>query len=105
MMRDSANEVLRAIATDGPVSRAQLARDLGLSGPTLTQATKHLLDRGLIVELEQTASTGGRRATLLGLVAEAGPIAFLLNVFVGNRALDHQHERIEFAAFRFEERL
>eukprot|EP01037_Dinobryon_pediforme_P001242 gene1242-1257_t len=73
-MRDSANEVLRAIATDGPVSRAQLARDLGLSGPTLTQATKYLLDRGLIVELDQTASTGGRRATLLGLVAGAGQI-------------------------------
>ena len=73
-MRDSANEVLRAIATDGPVSRAQLARDLGLSGPTLTQATKYLLDRGLIIELEQTASTGGRRATLLGLVAGAGQI-------------------------------
>lgn len=73
-MRDSANEVLRAIATDGPLSRAQLARDLGLSGPTLTQATKYLVDRGLIVELEQTASTGGRRATLLGLVAGAGQI-------------------------------
>lgn len=73
-MRDSANEVLRAIATNGPVSRAQLARDLGLSGPTLTQATKYLIDRGLIVELEQSASTGGRRATLLGLVAEAGQI-------------------------------
>ncbi len=73
-MRDSANEVLRAIATNGPVSRAQLARELGLSGPTLTQATKYLLDRGLIVELEQSASTGGRRATLLGLVAAAGQI-------------------------------
>lgn len=73
-MRDSANEVLRAIATNGPVSRAQLARDLGLSGPTLTQATKYLMDRGLIVELERSASTGGRRATLLGLVAEAGQI-------------------------------
>jgi len=40
----------------------------------LTQATKYLLDRGLIVELEQSASTGGRRATLLGLVGAAGQI-------------------------------
>lgn len=73
-MRDSTNEVLRNIATQGPLSRAQLARDLGLSGPTLTQATKYLLDRGLITELEQSPSTGGRPATLLGLVANAGQL-------------------------------
>lgn len=73
-MRDSTNEVLRAIATNGPVSRAQLARDLGLSGPTLTQATKYLFDRGLISEVKQSPSTGGRPATLLGLVANAGQV-------------------------------
>jgi predicted NBD/HSP70 family sugar kinase len=73
-MRDSTNEVLRAIATSGPLSRAQLARDLGLSGPTLTQATKYLIERGLVSELDQTPSTGGRPATLLGLVANAGQV-------------------------------
>ena len=73
-MRDSTNEVLRAIATYGPVSRAQLARDLGLSGPTLTQATKYLFSRGLITEVKQSPSTGGRPATLLGLVANAGQV-------------------------------
>jgi predicted NBD/HSP70 family sugar kinase len=73
-MRDSTNEVLRAIATQGPLSRAQLARDLGLSGPTLTQATKYLIDRGLVTEVEQSPSTGGRPATLLGLVANAGQV-------------------------------
>jgi len=73
-MRGSSSQVLRAIATYGPISRAQLARDLALSGPTLTQTTKFLLDQGLIVELEQTPSTGGRPATLLGLVADAGKV-------------------------------
>lgn len=73
-MRDSTNEVLRAIATYGPVSRAQLSRDLGLSGPTLTQATKDLFARGLISEVKQSPSTGGRPATLLGLVANAGQV-------------------------------
>jgi predicted NBD/HSP70 family sugar kinase len=73
-MRGSTSQVLRAIATYGPVSRAQLARDLALSGPTLTQATKFLLDRGLITEVEQSPSTGGRPATLLGLVADAGKV-------------------------------
>ena len=73
-MRDSTNEVLRAIATNGPLSRAQLARDLGLSGPTLTLATRYLLERGLIAEIKQSPSTGGRPATLLGLVANAGQV-------------------------------
>jgi predicted NBD/HSP70 family sugar kinase len=73
-MRGSTSQVLRAIATYGPVSRAQLSRDLELSGPTLTQATKFLLDRGLITEVEQSPSTGGRPATLLGLVADAGKV-------------------------------
>lgn len=73
-MRDSANEVLRALATSGPLSRAQLARDLGLSGPTLTQATRFLMELGLIAELDQSPSTGGRPATLLGLVAGAGKV-------------------------------
>jgi len=73
-VRDSTNEVFRAIATSGPLSRAQLARDLGLSGPTLTQSTKYLIERGLICELEQTPSTGGRPATLLGIVASAGQV-------------------------------
>ena len=73
-MRDSTNEVLRAIATNGPVSRAQLTRDLGISGPTLTQATRYLFERGLITEIQQSPSTGGRPATLLGLVANAGQV-------------------------------
>ena len=73
-MRDSTNEVLRAIATNGPLSRAQLVRDLGLSGPTLTMATRYLLERGLIAEIKQSPSTGGRPATLLGLVANAGQV-------------------------------
>lgn len=73
-MRDSANEVLRALATSGPLSRAQLARDLGLSGPTLTQATRYLMELGLIGQLDQSPSTGGRPATLLGLLASAGKV-------------------------------
>jgi predicted NBD/HSP70 family sugar kinase len=73
-MRASDNAVLRALAISGPLSRAQLARDLGLSGPTLTQATRFLMDLGLITELDQSPSTGGRPATLLGLVAGAGKV-------------------------------
>ena len=37
-------------------------------------------------------------------VAEARPVAFFLDIFVGDRSFDHEHERIEFAALGFEKR-
>lgn len=73
-MRDSVSDVLKAIAISGPISRAQLARELGFSGPTLTLATKQLIERGLVMEVEQALSTGGRPPTLLGLVPGAGQV-------------------------------
>lgn len=64
--------VLSFIGGHGPASRADLARSLGVSPALMTQVTKGLLDDGLITELENSPSRGGRPARLLGLVAEAG---------------------------------
>jgi predicted NBD/HSP70 family sugar kinase len=55
----------------GPSSRADIARLLGVSPAAVTQATKGLIARGLIAELEAEPSRGGRPARLLGLVREA----------------------------------
>jgi predicted NBD/HSP70 family sugar kinase len=55
----------------GPSSRADIARLLGVSPAAVTQATKGLIARGLITELEAEPSRGGRPARLLGLVREA----------------------------------
>lgn len=63
--------VLGLLGTRGPLSRAQIARELGISPATVTQITKALLARGLVEELDQVPSLGGRPARLLGLVATA----------------------------------
>jgi len=64
--------VLTFIGGHGPTSRADLARGLGVSPALMTQVTKRLIDDGLLVELENQPSRGGRPARLLGLVSDAG---------------------------------
>ena len=68
----SRSAILTFIGGHGPTSRADLARYLGLSPALITSVTKGLLDDGLIQELENSPSRGGRPARLLGLVADAG---------------------------------
>jgi len=64
--------ILGLLGTQGPISRVDIARSLGLSPATVTQVTKDLLARGLVEELASVPSTGGRPARLLGLVAQTG---------------------------------
>jgi predicted NBD/HSP70 family sugar kinase len=61
--------ILAHLGAQGPASRADLARLLGLSPASLTQLTKDLLAEGLIVELDHSPSQGGRPARMLGLAA------------------------------------
>lgn len=61
--------VLARLGARGNASRAELARELNLSPALLTQLTRDLIREGLIEELEQTSSNGGRPARLLGLIS------------------------------------
>ncbi|HEY3436582.1 MAG TPA: ROK family transcriptional regulator [Actinotalea sp.] len=63
--------ILGLLGTRGPTSRADVARALDVSPATITQLTKDLLARGLVMELEHAPSLGGRPARLLGLVQSA----------------------------------
>lgn len=63
--------VLGLLGSRGPSSRAEIARLLGVSPASVTQATKGLIARGLVDEREDEPSRGGRPARLLGLVSEA----------------------------------
>lgn len=64
--------ILGLLGTRGPTSRADVARALDVSPATVTQLTKDLIARGLVLELEHAPSQGGRPARLLGLVRSAG---------------------------------
>lgn len=61
--------VLAQLGAHGAASRADLARALDLSPALLTQLTRDLIRDGLIEELEQSTSNGGRPARMLGLVS------------------------------------
>lgn len=64
--------ILAHLGAQGPASRASLARVLGVSPALMTQLVKDLIAAGLVVELENSPSAGGRPARLLGLAASAG---------------------------------
>ncbi|TCV97983.1 DNA-binding transcriptional regulator NagC [Biostraticola tofi] len=54
--------VYRLIDQSGPISRIQIAEQSQLAPASITKITRQLLERGLIREVDQQASTGGRRA-------------------------------------------
>ncbi|MBT0727074.1 ROK family protein [Rosenbergiella australiborealis] len=55
----------------GPISRIQVAELSQLAPASVTKITRQLLERGLIKEVEQQASTGGRRA--ISIISETRP--------------------------------
>jgi predicted NBD/HSP70 family sugar kinase len=76
----NAAAVLQAIRTDGPVSRADLARSTGLSKPTVNGAVELLLDQGYLLEVaDGTGENGrpprpGRRPRLLRFASSVGHV-------------------------------
>lgn len=63
--------VYRLIDQQGPISRIQIAEHSQLAPASVTKITRQLLERGLIKEVDQQASTGGRRA--ISIVTETRP--------------------------------
>lgn len=61
--------ILAHLGVNGPASRADLARSLEVSPPLVTQLTRDLLADGLLEELSESSSNGGRPARMLGLVS------------------------------------
>ena len=64
--------VLALLGRAGPMSRADVARELEISPPTVTAVVRRLLDQAMVRELDEEApSRGGRRGQLIGLVGTA----------------------------------
>jgi len=66
------NLVLNLIHTSGPLSRTEIARRSGLSNATVSEISNELVMAGLVEEVGEGESTGGRRPSLLRLNAQAG---------------------------------
>jgi predicted NBD/HSP70 family sugar kinase len=64
--------VLALLGTRGPTSRADIARELGLSPAAVTLVVRRLLERQMVREVAQAPSSGGRPGQLIGLVGSAG---------------------------------
>ncbi|UZJ79227.1 ROK family transcriptional regulator [Fictibacillus sp. KU28468] len=65
------NIILNKIRLDGPISRAQIAKDTKLTPPTVSSIVKELIDSGMIKESEQGESKGGRKPTMLIINADS----------------------------------
>src|SRR5947199_1882032 len=72
--------LMQHLRRQGPVSRAQLARDTGLSKPTVSQALAELEDAGLVRAVGPAAPSRGRTAMLYEPDPTAG---YVLGIDIG----------------------
>jgi glucokinase-like ROK family protein len=63
--------VLKTIYTNGPISRAEVARTTRLTRPTVSDVVTDLMEDGLVGEVGYAPSSGGRRAILLRVVDDS----------------------------------
>lgn len=63
--RNNRNRIFRYICEHDTVSNPDITADLHLSLPTVTNMTRELMESGLVLELGEMESTGGRRAKAL----------------------------------------
>ncbi len=57
--------ILNKIVNDGPISRAQIAKDTKLTPPTVGSIVKELIEQDIVKESVQGTSQGGRKPTML----------------------------------------
>ncbi len=89
-MRDlNRSAVLALVCRQGPISRADIARCLGLAPATVTTLVRGLLEAGIIAKVDHAISQGGRPGELLAIVgaaAEALGVKIAHNHITGVRA-------------------
>src|SRR3954451_7481077 len=80
----TANELLRLLRRDSPVSRADLVRSSGLTAPTVSAGVAKLMRRNLVIELGQGSSNGGRPPGLLQFNTRHG---YVVGVDIGGSSI------------------
>jgi len=66
--------LLDLIRRRSPITRAELASITGLARSTIAQRVDQLISEGLIAEVGEAVSTGGRPPTMLGFKADSGVV-------------------------------
>jgi glucokinase len=74
MRRHNSEQVLRIVRHHGPLSRTEIARHSHLSAPTVAAAIASLVRVGMVGELGEGKSTGGRRPQLVSFNARFGAV-------------------------------
>ncbi len=64
-------QIINYLDSMGSATIAELTKELNISAPKITNLVAELMDDGLIKDYGKEDSTGGRRASLYGLVAES----------------------------------
>src|SRR5215212_4494187 len=67
-------QVIRALRARGPLSRAEVARETGLSPPTVSKAVASLLRSGLLEEADAPELARGRPAPRLRLATTSAQV-------------------------------
>lgn len=84
--RPSTNKsnVMRLIILEGPISRAAIAKRIGLSIPSVMTITENLIGRGLVQTVGKGKSSGGKPPELLSVVPDS---EYYMGVDIGRSAI------------------
>lgn len=101
------SKIVDFIMNKGITSKAELAKQLNLSMPTVLTNTNELIDRGLVLEMGEYESTGGRKAKSLGINKEyhyamgiditANHVGMIL-INLGSEIVKREHIRLKFVS-------
>lgn len=69
--KNNRNRIFRYICKHDTVSNPDISYAVKMSLPTVTQNTKELIEKGLVEEVGEWQSTGGRRAKAMSIAANA----------------------------------
>ncbi|WP_203340885.1 ROK family transcriptional regulator [Planococcus beijingensis] len=77
--------ILNKIRKDGPISRAQIARETNLTPPTVSSNVKELIEQKMVEESDVGQSLGGRKPTMLVINTEA---FYIIGVDAGPESIE-----------------
>ena len=77
--------ILTKILNNGPISRAQIAKETKLTPPTVGTLVKELIEQRMVLESSQGQSKGGRKPTML-VINQQGH--YMIGIDAGSRNID-----------------